>query len=144
MSDQPGDRSANARMRLQPGDGGIVSGDDARPADDAKEPCRHPLPSAPSASIRAEAGNLGREAAPFARQRQQRWESRTAGEGGNRPQDIADPATGLSRLLSERCSTCILRTDASRSARRGIHPPDAEHLQSLSCLIGQIMAIQSI
>ena len=25
------------------------------------------------------------------------------------PQDITDPATGLSRLLSERCSTCILR-----------------------------------
>jgi hypothetical protein len=24
-------------------------------------------------------------------------------------QDITDPATGLSRLLSERCSTCILR-----------------------------------
>jgi len=25
------------------------------------------------------------------------------------PQDITDPATGLSRLLSGRCSTCILR-----------------------------------
>jgi hypothetical protein len=31
------------------------------------------------------------------------------GEAGARPQDITDPATGLSRLLSERCSTCILR-----------------------------------
>ena len=30
-------------------------------------------------------------------------------EGTGRPQDITDPATGLSRLLSERCSTCILR-----------------------------------
>ena len=28
---------------------------------------------------------------------------------GHPPQDITDPATGLSRLLSERCSTCILR-----------------------------------
>jgi hypothetical protein len=25
------------------------------------------------------------------------------------PQDITDPGTGLSRLLAERCSTCILR-----------------------------------
>ena len=25
------------------------------------------------------------------------------------PQDITDPATGLSRLLSVRCTTCILR-----------------------------------
>jgi hypothetical protein len=45
-----------------------------------------------------------------------------AGEGGTGPedagdgepapgirQDITDPATGLSRLLSERCPTCILR-----------------------------------
>ena len=28
--------------------------------------------------------------------------------GGNVPQDITDPATGGSRLLSERCATCIL------------------------------------
>jgi hypothetical protein len=34
---------------------------------------------------------------------------REAGDG-HPPQDITDPATGLSRLLSERCSTCILRT----------------------------------
>jgi hypothetical protein len=31
------------------------------------------------------------------------------GPRGCPPQDITDPATGLSRLLSERCSTCILR-----------------------------------
>ncbi len=30
-------------------------------------------------------------------------------EGADSPQDITDPATGLSRLLSGRCSTCILR-----------------------------------
>ena len=30
-------------------------------------------------------------------------------EGTGLPQDITDPATGLSRLLSGRCSTCILR-----------------------------------
>jgi hypothetical protein len=52
--------------------------------------------------------------------------ARTAGEGGTGPevpedpeagqpapewkQDITDPATGLSRLLSERCPTCILRS----------------------------------
>ena len=28
--------------------------------------------------------------------------------GANMPQDITDPATGGSRLLSERCATCIL------------------------------------
>ena len=33
----------------------------------------------------------------------------TEAEGTALPQDITDPATGLSRLLSERCSTCILR-----------------------------------
>ena len=31
------------------------------------------------------------------------------GEAGDVPQDITDPATGLSRLLARRCSTCILR-----------------------------------
>lgn len=30
-------------------------------------------------------------------------------DDGHPPQDITDPATGLSRLLAERCSTCILR-----------------------------------
>jgi len=30
-------------------------------------------------------------------------------EGAGLPQDITDPATGLSRLLSGRCTTCILR-----------------------------------
>lgn len=29
---------------------------------------------------------------------------------GGRGEDISDPATGLSRLLAERCSTCILRS----------------------------------
>jgi guanyl-specific ribonuclease Sa len=29
--------------------------------------------------------------------------------GGCPPQDITDPATGGSRLLSQRCATCILR-----------------------------------
>jgi hypothetical protein len=33
----------------------------------------------------------------------------TEAEATGLPQDITDPATGLSRLLSERCSTCILR-----------------------------------
>jgi hypothetical protein len=49
------------------------------------------------------------EAARLARRRLEASGSRTAGEAGDRPQDITDPATGLSRLLSERCSTCILR-----------------------------------
>jgi hypothetical protein len=31
-----------------------------------------------------------------------------AGSAGSGPQDITDPATGGSRLLSERCATCIL------------------------------------
>jgi hypothetical protein len=35
-------------------------------------------------------------------------------------QDITDPATGLSRLLSERCSTCILRVvDCTCAITRG-------------------------
>ena len=49
------------------------------------------------------------ETARLARRRLQTARSRTAAEGGDRRQDITDPATGLSRLLSERCSTCILR-----------------------------------
>ena len=39
-------------------------------------------------------------------------EPEDTGDGGPAPdwrQDITDPATGLSRLLSERCPTCILR-----------------------------------
>lgn len=27
----------------------------------------------------------------------------------DQPQDITDPATGLSRILAERCGTCVLR-----------------------------------
>jgi hypothetical protein len=41
-------------------------------------------------------------------------EPEDAGDGEAAPdwrQDISDPATGLSRLLSERCATCILRGD---------------------------------
>lgn len=33
----------------------------------------------------------------------------TSSETAQTPQDITDPVTELSRLLSERCSTCILR-----------------------------------
>ena len=41
--------------------------------------------------------------------------------GAGSPQDITDPATGGSRLLSARCSTCILRGPVTRCtwARRG-------------------------
>ena len=39
-------------------------------------------------------------------------------------QDISDPATGLSRLLSERCGTCILRL-ATRCTSAPSGPPRA-------------------
>jgi hypothetical protein len=71
---------------------------------------------APDAPVLAEAAQACPSAAreefllEAARSRlQARPGSRTAGQAGDRPQDITDPATGLSRLLSERCSTCILR-----------------------------------
>jgi hypothetical protein len=63
--------------------------------------------------------------------------ARAAGQDGTEPedlddgepaeelrQDITDPATGLSRLLSERCTTCILRRpDAPRPRPdRRVHP----------------------
>jgi hypothetical protein len=50
--------------------------------------------------------------------------SRPVGHGGadaddgHLLQDITDPATGLSRLLSERCSTCILRPGARCTSAR--------------------------
>jgi hypothetical protein len=60
-------------------------------------------------SLAAAREEFWREAARLARRRLQASGSRTAGEDGNQRQDITDPATGLSRLLAERCSTCILR-----------------------------------
>jgi hypothetical protein len=49
------------------------------------------------------------EAARLARRHLRQPPSRPAGQGGGAAQDITDPATGLSRLLTEPCSTCILR-----------------------------------
>jgi Domain of unknown function (DUF4314) len=48
-------------------------------------------------------------------------------------QDISDPATGLSRLLSERCATCILR------------PGDPMHLgpERTAAFIRQVLAKRS-
>ena len=37
-------------------------------------------------------------------------QARTGTDGAGPRQDITDPATGGSRLLSERCATCILRS----------------------------------
>ena len=67
------------------------------------------LDEAAAAYLAAAREEFRREAARLARQRLQAATPRTAAEGGDRPQDITDPATGLSRLLSGRCSTCILR-----------------------------------
>ena len=50
-------------------------------------------------------------------------EPENPGDGEPAPdwrQDISDPATGLSRLLSERCPTCILRVvDCTRAIAEG-------------------------
>jgi len=67
------------------------------------------LAQAAQAYLAAAREEFWREAARLARRRLQASGSRAAGEGGDRRQDITDPATGLSRLLAERCSTCILR-----------------------------------
>jgi len=67
------------------------------------------LAQAAQAYLAAAREQFWREAARLARRRLQASGSRAAGEGGDRRQDITDPATGLSRLLAERCSTCILR-----------------------------------
>ena len=55
------------------------------------------------------AGQLTAEPGPEAAQAPAEGQDGTEAEGTGLPQDITDPATGLSRLLSERCSTCILR-----------------------------------
>jgi hypothetical protein len=51
-------------------------------------------------------------------------------EGTGLPQDITDPATGLSRLLSRRCPTCILR------------PGDKMHLgpEQTAALVRRVLA----
>ena len=67
------------------------------------------LDQAAQAYLAAAREEFWREAARLARRRLQAARPRTAAEGEDRRQDITDPATGLSRLLSERCSTCILR-----------------------------------
>ena len=67
------------------------------------------LDQAAQAYLAAAREEFWQEAARLARRRLQAATPRTAGDGGDRRQDITDPATGLSRLLSERCSTCILR-----------------------------------
>lgn len=36
-------------------------------------------------------------------------------------QDITDPATGLSQLLSEQCATCILRAFLRETLRKGTY-----------------------
>ena len=63
-------------------------------------------------------------------------ESEDPGDGEPAPdwrQDISDPATGLSRLLSERCGTCVLR------------PGDPMHLgpERTAAFIRQVLAERS-
>jgi len=65
------------------------------------------LDQAAQAYLTAAREEFWQEAARLAHRRLQAATPRTAGQDG--AQDITDPATGLSRLLSERCSTCILR-----------------------------------
>ena len=55
------------------------------------------------------AGQLTAEPGPVAAEAPAGGQDGAEAEGTDLPQDITDPATGLSRLLSERCSTCILR-----------------------------------
>jgi len=65
------------------------------------------LDQAAQAYLTAARKEFWQEAALLAHRRLQAATPRTAGQDG--AQDITDPATGRSRLLSERCSTCILR-----------------------------------
>ena len=56
-----------------------------------------------------QASRLTSEPGPGTAEAQAEDEDGAEAEGTGVPQDITDPATGLSRLLSGRCSTCILR-----------------------------------
>lgn len=69
-----------------------------------------PQPAAVEAALR-QAGDLGRRhLAPGAEDETGDGTEPEDGEAApDWRQDISDPATGLSRLLSERCPTCILR-----------------------------------
>ena len=62
-----------------------------------------------------------------------RHDSPPGGHGASGCQDITDPATGGSRLLSRQCATCILR------------PGDPMHLgpERLRVIIGQALAAGS-
>ena len=63
----------------------------------------------PRAGDARDAGLLTSELRAGAAGAQAEDEDGAAAEGTGLPQDITDPATGLSRLLSGRCTTCILR-----------------------------------
>lgn len=67
------------------------------------------LAQAAQAYLAAAREEFWQEATRLARRRLQAARPQTPDEDGKARQDITDPATGLSRLLAERCSTCILR-----------------------------------
>lgn len=98
-----------ARRRLHPGP-------DQRAGDGGQASRAHPEPGPGASRTRAEDEDED--------------EDEAEAEGGDMRQDITDRATGLSRLLSERCSTCILRvvdctcavTEGGRRGRGGHEP----------------------
>ena len=107
---QPGDRIALAvtsdpHTGLRPGDQGTVTGWDPAHAQldirwDSGSTLSMLLGDGDQVRLLARAAN------------QDGTEPEDPDDGGHAPdwrQDITDPATGLSRLLSERCGTCILR-----------------------------------
>jgi hypothetical protein len=104
MTDQPGyqrgDRiaveyTADPHTRLRSGDEGTVTGYDPKPGQLGVR-----WDSGSTLAMLLDDGDRVR-LIPSAREH--------PGQDGGRPQDITDPATGLSRLMSVRCSTCILR-----------------------------------
>jgi hypothetical protein len=71
--------------------------------------CLHPGPDQ-RAGDGDQAGRAHPEPGPGAARTQAEDEDDAEAEGADLRQDITDRASGLSRLLSERCSTCILRS----------------------------------
>jgi hypothetical protein len=125
MTYQRGDRivlvhTSDPHTRLVPGTAGTVTGYDARLGqlavawDDGSTLAMllhdgdqvRPAGAAPGSGQKQLPSADGYQPSPT--ERTMDLGEHAALPGGHRPQDITDPATGGSRLLSQRCATCIL------------------------------------
>src|ERR1017187_7690581 len=113
LSYQAGDRialvhTADPYTRLTPGTAGTVTGYDDRPGQlDVKWNSGSTL-----SMLLGEGDQVRRLPRAVGEDGTELEDSDDPGDGEPAPdlrQDITDPATGLSRLLSDRCPTCILR-----------------------------------